>query len=370
MTALDAESRLLHVAGDDSNLRRLVRDSRLPVWLLGLPTGRVIETSGAIASLMHSRRDQLLQRHVTEFVTEPALVRSRLGLLASGDLDSYRVHARTYRRPDGSEFDVDVCLSACTVETPRRMAVGVLLPVRPAPHTLSAGADRSGVIAMGTVDQDWRIDRISAGIESLLGYAASDVVGRQVEALVEPEDWPNLLIATGHGLRDQDGATTRLMLRTVDGRSRLCTAMITRLAGTAGPGFAFSVTAVDGTAPDVAQRAWELEGHIRRIAREIAASGVLAGLTGTPVATTVPAMAGLSTRELEIVTGLLGGERVPMMAARMFLSQSTVRNHLTSVYRKLGVHSQAELLTMLRAHSDASPSPVHRAYAEGNALGR
>jgi DNA-binding NarL/FixJ family response regulator len=62
----------------------------------------------------------------------------------------------------------------------------------------------------------------------------------------------------------------------------------------------------------------------------------------------MPAMASLSWRELEIVTGLLAGERVPMIAGRLHLSQSTVRNHLTSVYRKLGVNSQQELLTVLR----------------------
>ena len=38
-----------------------------------------------------------------------------------------------------------------------------------------------------------------------------------------------------------------------------------------------------------------------------------------------------------------------MIAQELFLSQSTVRNHLTSVYRKLGVRSQQELLSVLRA---------------------
>jgi DNA-binding CsgD family transcriptional regulator len=31
----------------------------------------------------------------------------------------------------------------------------------------------------------------------------------------------------------------------------------------------------------------------------------------------------------------------------MYSSQSTVRNHLTAVYRKFGVHSQRELLDLL-----------------------
>ncbi|MDQ1681021.1 MAG: hypothetical protein QOI42_1880 [Frankiaceae bacterium] len=347
MTRADADARSLHVAREDSELPWLVRNSSLPVWLMSLPSGRVIEVSDGIASLLRAPREQLLRRHVTEFVADAVTARSRLGLLTSGEIDSYRVHARSYRRPDGSEFDADICVSACADDTPRQLAVGVLLPVRPARMSLSADGDGAGV-AMGTVDREWRIDRISAGISRLLGHQPADVIGRSVSTLVAPEDWPNLLIATGHGLRDPDGATIRLLLRAADGQLRPFTAVITPLAGTAAPGFAFSVTPAQRITPRVDDRTWELEGHLRRIAREIAASGVLAGLTATPAATSVPAMAGLSTRELEIVTGLLAGERVSMMAARMFLSQSTVRNHLTSVYRKLGVSSQQELLTRLR----------------------
>jgi DNA-binding NarL/FixJ family response regulator len=57
----------------------------------------------------------------------------------------------------------------------------------------------------------------------------------------------------------------------------------------------------------------------------------------------------LTTRELEIVTGLLQGDRVPVISARLFLSQSTVRNHLASVFGKLGVTSQQQLLDLFRS---------------------
>ena len=60
-----------------------------------------------------------------------------------------------------------------------------------------------------------------------------------------------------------------------------------------------------------------------------------------------PALRELSQRQLEILRRLLRGERVPMIARDLFLSQSTVRNHLSAIYRRLGVHSQAELLARL-----------------------
>jgi DNA-binding NarL/FixJ family response regulator len=56
----------------------------------------------------------------------------------------------------------------------------------------------------------------------------------------------------------------------------------------------------------------------------------------------------LSSREMEIVLSLLDGQRVPAIAQRLFLSQSTVRNHLASVFRKLRVSSQQELINLLK----------------------
>ena len=41
-------------------------------------------------------------------------------------------------------------------------------------------------------------------------------------------------------------------------------------------------------------------------------------------------------------------QRVPDIARATFVSQSTVRNQLGTIYRKLGVHSQTELLALLR----------------------
>jgi len=55
----------------------------------------------------------------------------------------------------------------------------------------------------------------------------------------------------------------------------------------------------------------------------------------------------LSTREREIVEHLSGGRRVPEIASALGISPNTVRNHLKSVFRKLGVSSQVELLSLL-----------------------
>ena len=59
----------------------------------------------------------------------------------------------------------------------------------------------------------------------------------------------------------------------------------------------------------------------------------------------------LSPRQAEILDRLAAGERVPAIAKSLFISTSTVRNHLSAIFRLYGVHSQQELIALLRASS-------------------
>lgn len=54
----------------------------------------------------------------------------------------------------------------------------------------------------------------------------------------------------------------------------------------------------------------------------------------------------LSDREREVVRGLYAGRSPQLIAQSLSISQYTVRNHLRSIYSKLGVHSQRELLSL------------------------
>lgn len=56
----------------------------------------------------------------------------------------------------------------------------------------------------------------------------------------------------------------------------------------------------------------------------------------------------LSRREREIVETLLNEGSVTGVASTLHISLHTVRNHLKSIFRKLGVHSQVELVTKLK----------------------
>ena len=64
----------------------------------------------------------------------------------------------------------------------------------------------------------------------------------------------------------------------------------------------------------------------------------------------------LTSRELEVVQLLLANGRVSSIAARLDISPHTVRNHLRSIFRKLGVHSQVELIRELSSHARSQMS--------------
>jgi DNA-binding NarL/FixJ family response regulator len=55
----------------------------------------------------------------------------------------------------------------------------------------------------------------------------------------------------------------------------------------------------------------------------------------------------LSPRQIDIVRRLVSGQRVPAIARDLYLSQSTVRNHLSAIFHRLGVRSQQELCDAL-----------------------
>lgn len=65
---------------------------------------------------------------------------------------------------------------------------------------------------------------------------------------------------------------------------------------------------------------------------------------------------GLTSRELEIVRLLLSNGRVSSIADWLSISPHTVRNHLRSIFRKLGVHSQVELIRELSTYQEMSVS--------------
>jgi PAS domain S-box-containing protein len=93
-----------------------------------------------------------------------------------------------------------------------------------------------------------------------------------------------------------------------------------------------------------------LRGMLSHIALEIQSLALTAELA--PSSARIfeqPELHDLSPREREVVALLLAGERVPGIASLLYISPHTARNHLKSVFRKLDVGNQSDLITKLRS---------------------
>jgi DNA-binding NarL/FixJ family response regulator len=87
---------------------------------------------------------------------------------------------------------------------------------------------------------------------------------------------------------------------------------------------------------------------LAKIANVLVEGGIVAPAPLTP-ARQLPELSTLSTREWEVLRELLAHRRTPAIARKLHISPATVRNHLKSIFAKVGVHSQQELLERIVA---------------------
>ncbi len=66
-------------------------------------------------------------------------------------------------------------------------------------------------------------------------------------------------------------------------------------------------------------------------------------------------VAALSTRELEIAQAYSHGAKYREIAEHLFIAPSTVRTHLSTIYRKLGVSSKLALFQALEVDRRSQP---------------
>ena len=199
-------------------------------------------------------------------------------------------------------------------------------------------------VAVGLIRADWRVSAVSAEIRDLTGLEPSEVIGSVLLELVHPDDRGKL---EAPGAAPPANPISRCSIRLsdrvsgwVDSCWLLAPAEVDR--------FAFAILGRPRTTTD-GERIAELELRLRRIAAELRAAGVLDNITDVPSAAMLDELPELSTRQWEILSLLLQGKRVKTIARDLYVSPSTVRNHLTAIFRKFAVHSQAELLEALHS---------------------
>jgi DNA-binding CsgD family transcriptional regulator len=254
-----------------------------------------------------------------------------LRLVASRAIEGYRA-ARRFRRADGTEFGGTVWARS---DPESRF---VLATIEPEDAGVPWDATEGGSVTIAGVltDHDWIVELVSSDIDKILGLRPEEFRGSSLLGMLQPAEVPTFMLSVSRVAADGGGATLRTHMRGAGGRYVDTLSMVVTMCQHSPPrlGLALAPPAARGLdAPSAF-------GH------EITVRGgeVLGGMDQFRLH---PSCKAFSTRQWEILTRLVRGERTEDIARALYLSPSTVRNHLTAIYKKVGVHSQVELVTKL-----------------------
>lgn len=188
-----------------------------------------------------------------------------------------------------------------------------------------------GGLALLGMDPEAHVETLSAVLERFHGLrraidAAFEGQAAALCATVDQVDWHGTVLP----LTDADGEVFSV-------------AGLIRVIPTAFPSSCLARVGSTECGVPRSKRVAELEDALAAARRLL---GEALG-TASDVLPQVPELELLSPREREIALLLVRNRRVPTIARELYLSQSTVRNHLSRIYRKFGVSSQVQLIERL-----------------------
>jgi DNA-binding CsgD family transcriptional regulator len=255
-----------------------------------------------------------------------------LRLVASRAIEGYRA-ARRFRRADGTEFRGTVW--ARSDAGSGRFVLATIEPEHAGvPWAVTEGGNVT--IAGVLTDHDWIVELVSSDIDKILGLPPEEFRGSSLLGMLQPAEVPTFMLSVSRVAADGGGATLRTHLRGAGSRYVDTLTMVVTMCQHSPPRLGLALAPASAGGLD----APSAFGH------EITVRGgeVLGGMDQFRLH---PSCRAFSTRQWEILTRLVRGERTEDIAKALYLSPSTVRNHLTAIYKKVGVHSQVELVTKL-----------------------
>jgi DNA-binding CsgD family transcriptional regulator len=343
----------------DTLIESLMRDSTAPAAAVELPSGRFLAVNLPLAKVLGSTVDALTGSSSLDQLAAADRHSAELGFqaLADGQLTGYQA-IRTRRSPGSPDQAFSVWVNAVEADGTRVGVISVTpaagrdgeLPALPPPTVRDLGD-----VVLGTVDASWRIDRISQDVTAFLGITPEQCVGVPVLGAIHPSDAPSFLAAVEHARRGERSVAVAVRLSAKEPQWCEVSAVFAAVSPAVPPAMAFALIRDGSGAGPAADPAREsrLEAHLLRIADELHAAGLLTGLQQLPTLAGNPRLGLLTSREWAVLTRLLEGKRAAVIAEDLVVSQSTVRNHLSSIYAKLRVDGQVDLIRTLR--SPASP---------------
>jgi DNA-binding CsgD family transcriptional regulator len=333
----------------------LVGSSDVPLAALDLPSGRFLAVNPAMASALGSTVGALTGSSSLDWLSPGDRHAAKLGFqaLADGDLTGYQA-IRRIANPKDPDQVFSIWVSSVEVAGTR---AGLASAIPAASHDNQfralppvSNTPEPGGVVLGTVDSYWRIDRISQDVSPLLGLTPEQCTGQPVLGVVHPADMPAFLAGVEHARRGQRAVRLSLRLNARSGDWTEVTVVLATIAPGDPPPLAFALIRDDAAVdqPADSSREMQLEAVMLRIADELHAAGLIHRLQQLPALADEPQLGKLTSREWAVLTRLLDGQRISAIAADLYVSQSTVRNHLSSIYSKLGVHSQVDLIRLMR----------------------
>lgn len=207
----------------------------------------------------------------------------------------------------------------------------------------------------GIILEDWSgfIRYANRRLLETTGYEAEELDGEPVEILV-PDELQDQLHSEQEKVKKGDVGTRLSALRRKDGRAipvAVAPQPMVRLPNGRPVilSILFELGDVYAARPMGAPKG-SLAAELAGVATKLQSLTFSASVSGQGVMPVDhPLLAELSDRETEILQLLMDNTRVPAIAERLFISQSTVRNHLKAIYRKVGVSSQSELIERVRS---------------------
>jgi len=315
-----------------SEVADILRQSPYPLIAFDVDSLTILGANEAACELV-GRDSRSLAGVATTDLMSPVDVRAAQetwALLLSGAMESYR-GIRRIRRPDDSELMVNVWVRLVTIAGSR-----FGLAIAPEPGAVRWPIDANIRIALAVTDHDWTIEHVSNDIAHVLGCNPDTYRGSPLLGLLQPADAQDFMSALGRIAAGEGGTTLRTHLRAGGDRWQEVWCLVVAMCQHQPPRLGLAITAISDLGLKFAS---ELHLPIT-----ILHSDVLGGIDR--LRSQIPS-GSLSTRQWEILARLVRGERAQEIASSLFLSPSTVRNHLSTIYRKFGVHSQAGLLAKL-----------------------
>lgn len=267
-----------------------------------------------------------------------------LDMIARGAIDGYEA-GNALRLTGRPPQPIRGWMRAIGDERPWRYAL-MVLRLEPDRHegSLPEPAAPEAPMVLGVCDGSLTITHVTADIGTLCGQPAHELIGTQLLSLFSQETVPSALWVMAQALQTRAGATGVAAVSRPGSPPVPVDFMVCGALHPA-PDFGFALM----PSADPLLRLPQGQQAMRSVARADRAVALYRRFPEMTIDRTL--MSRMTFRELEIASLLLRGRRVPAIAAALHLSQSTVRNHLSSTFAKAGVHSQAGLIEALRRPS-------------------